>query len=200
MPDTGPAESSTSSFAGFLASIATPQKGAVSPWDDDLADDIATISYEQALRAQASCEPPSTESQPVLASTSCISTLRTTTGTPQADARPEAVQSPSASTPDCRRTASITIRLSEQECARLRLRAAEAGLSVSAYLRSCTLEVESLRTQVKETLTELRQSSAKPPEPSIPPTPSPTPTPANWRRLWPFGHSRRAVPPSPARV
>jgi len=58
--------------------------------------------------------------------------------------------------------ASITIRLSEQECAQLRQRAAEAGLSVSAYLRSCTLEVEDLRAQVKATLAEMR--SATPPK------------------------------------
>ena len=40
------------------------------------------------------------------------------------------------------RTASVTIRLSTAECARLHQRAAEAGLTVSAYLRSCMLEAE----------------------------------------------------------
>jgi hypothetical protein len=56
---------------------------------------------------------------------------------------------------------SITIRLSKAECDQLRERAAEAGLTVSAYLRSCTLEVESLRAQVKEALAELRSAGSK---------------------------------------
>lgn len=62
------------------------------------------------------------------------------------------------------RSASVTIRLSNQECAQLRQRAAEAGLTVSAYLRSCVLEADSLRAQVKEALAELRTtaSSEKP--------------------------------------
>ena len=63
------------------------------------------------------------------------------------------------------RTASITIRLSEAECAQLRQRAAESGLTVSAYLRSCTLEVESLRAQVKDTLAQLRAPKPTAPEP-----------------------------------
>lgn len=54
------------------------------------------------------------------------------------------------------RSTSVTIRLSNQECAQLRQRAAEAGLTVSAYLRSCVLEADSLRAQVKEALAELR--------------------------------------------
>jgi hypothetical protein len=52
--------------------------------------------------------------------------------------------------------ASVTIRLSNAECAQLRKRAAEAGLTVSAYLRSCTFEAESLRALVKDTLAQLR--------------------------------------------
>ena len=54
------------------------------------------------------------------------------------------------------RSASVTIRLSKAECARLHQRAAEAGVTVSAYLRSCTFEAEALRAQVKAALAELR--------------------------------------------
>ena len=54
------------------------------------------------------------------------------------------------------KTASITIRLSPSECAQLRRRAAEAGLTVSAYLRSCTFETEALRALVKDTLAKMR--------------------------------------------
>ncbi len=60
-----------------------------------------------------------------------------------------------------RKTASITIRLSNAECAQLHQRAAEAGLTISAYLRSCICEVEALRAQVKEALAQLRPVTAK---------------------------------------
>jgi predicted DNA binding CopG/RHH family protein len=56
------------------------------------------------------------------------------------------------------KSASITIRLSKAESAQLRRRAAEAGLTVSAYLRSCTFEAESLRALVKDTLAQLRSA------------------------------------------
>jgi hypothetical protein len=57
--------------------------------------------------------------------------------------------------------ASITIRLSKAECAQLHRRAAEAGMTVSSYLRSCTFEAESLRAMVKDTLAQLRSVTAK---------------------------------------
>jgi hypothetical protein len=59
------------------------------------------------------------------------------------------------------KSASITIRLSVAECLQLRQRAGEAGLTVSAYLRSCTFEAESLRELVEDTLAKLRS------EPSV---------------------------------
>ena len=58
--------------------------------------------------------------------------------------------------------ASITIRMSKAECAQLHRRAAEAGLTVSAYLRSCTFEAESLRAMVKDTLAQLRSATPQP--------------------------------------
>ena len=54
------------------------------------------------------------------------------------------------------RTASVTVRLSAAEWAQLKQRAAEARLTVSAYIRSCTFEAEALRAQVKQALKELR--------------------------------------------
>lgn len=65
----------------------------------------------------------------------------------------------------------ITLRMSAAECEQLRDRAAEAGLSVSAYLRSCAFEVESLRLQVKDTVAKLRDQQARP---------------ARQFRLWPW--------------
>jgi hypothetical protein len=46
--------------------------------------------------------------------------------------------------------------MSEVECEQLKRRAAEAGLTISAYLRSCTFEADSLRAEVKKTLAEMR--------------------------------------------
>ena len=52
----------------------------------------------------------------------------------------------------------VSIRLSSIESEQLRQRAAESGISVSAYMRSCVLEAEHLRAQVKQALAELRAS------------------------------------------
>jgi len=50
----------SSSFAGLLAALAAPAASNRSqPWsDDDLADDYATLSYEQALRTHARFRSP----------------------------------------------------------------------------------------------------------------------------------------------
>jgi len=66
------------------------------------------------------------------------------------------------------------VRLSQDEDDRLRQRAAEAGMTVSAYLRSCAFEVETLRAQVKQTLAEMRHSSRRPGQLSL------------WNRLVPW--------------
>jgi len=171
MPQIAPAETSADSFSGLLASLASPQRASASRWDDGLADDIATISYEPALRASASRQAQETES---------------------AAAQAPSGEVPSPPTRNRLKTASITIRLSEAECGQLRQRAAEAGLSVSAYLRSCTIEVETLRAQVKETLAQLRQSSPTRPEVIAPAQVlCPSAAPGIWHRLWPFGSFRR---------
>jgi hypothetical protein len=85
--------------------------------------------------------------------------------------------------------ASVTIRLSQAECAQLRTRAAEAGLTVSAYLRSCTFEAESLRAMVKDTLAKLRTGTPAE-ETSVSATPR-----RSWfgwmARLLTVGHGRR---------
>ena len=126
-------------FAGLLATVAASQSGAT-PWQDDgLADDVASISYERALRSHARGRTQSSPAEAV--------------SEPEGKVRFESKPL---------KTASITIRLSEPECVQLRRRAGEAGMTVSAYLRSCTLEVESLRAQVKQTLAEMRSSAPRP--------------------------------------
>lgn len=152
-PSKAQPSSGETSFAGVLATMASSQEPGPAWSDDELADDVATISYEQALRTHGR--------------------LRCEEGVPGAlqDSVEEA--SGEAASQECEaaseqkplKKASITIRMSAPECAQVRKRAAEAGLTVSAYLRSCTLEVETLRAQVKDALSQLRSSRVAPREP-----------------------------------
>jgi hypothetical protein len=86
--------------------------------------------------------------------------------------------------------------MSKAECAQLHRRAAEAGLTVSAYLRSCTFEAESLRAMVKDTLAQLCTvtTQAKPPQ-SAPPLSSRFRKLAAWLRnlLTPWHGSQRVA-------
>jgi len=155
-----PAPSPTSSsFAGFLAALAEPAPKPANRWvDDGLADDIATLSYENALRAHARYRA---------ADPSDYSPAQTAGPAPahEADLRRRTAESTpapvrSAAQERNMKRASITIRLSRAECIQLRQRAAEAGLTVSAYLRSCTFEAESLRALVKDTMAQLQSATA----------------------------------------
>ena len=136
------------SFAGLLATLAAPQRQDTPFNDDDLAEDVATISYERALRHHTRSNPAT--------SRACSEA-----GSPAVSASATNAGGNSTPLPKSLKTASITIRFSEPECTQLRRRAAEAGFTVSAYLRSCTLEVEALRAQVKQALAELRNSVPK---------------------------------------
>jgi hypothetical protein len=168
----------TSSFAGMLAALAAPAQKRGPTWSDDgLEDDVATLSYEHALRAHARYRPAGAgdrsltqiadpgpigthEAFPAAANQAGQkSTLHAAVPT-SGDAEPEATQGLSTALDQNLKCASITIRLSKAECAQLRKRAAEAGLTISAYLRSCTFEAESLRALVKETLAELRSATS----------------------------------------
>jgi hypothetical protein len=60
-------------------------------------------------------------------------------------------------TPKAERQVSMSFRVAASEHALIKARAAEAGLSVSAYLRQCALEVEKLRAQVHHTLALFEQ-------------------------------------------
>jgi hypothetical protein len=161
-------------FAGILAAFAAPAKQARDPgdrsssqgrqrtpaWSDDgLADDYATLSYERALRAHARYRSADDSDSSLKQSGDLgpISIHDVNVAAPEVTP-----QSASPTTVDRNlKSASITIRLSKAECAQLRKRAAEAGLTVSAYLRSCTFEAESLRALVKDTLAQLRSDTGK---------------------------------------
>jgi hypothetical protein len=162
------------SFASVLAAFSPPAAPPRIDWsEDDLGDDIATLSYEQALRTHSrnrtSSQADWSRQQKDVAGNGQLNKPASgteplaVTAAPARCARPQVpcgVANRRASSPeDSRKAASITIRLSRVECAKLHDRAAEAGLTVSAYLRSCTLEVEALRAQVKEALSQLRPAA-----------------------------------------
>jgi Family of unknown function (DUF6290) len=54
------------------------------------------------------------------------------------------------------RRAVVSIRLNDKEMTLLRQRAAESGISVSEYVRSCVVEADQLRVQVKQIVADMR--------------------------------------------
>jgi hypothetical protein len=186
MQQTATPSAASPSFAGLMASLATPASTAAQRapvWnDDELADDVATLSYERALRAHGRYQ------RAVPADLTDRSLLQSAEPGPihggeehradRSSVGPEATpQSSQYSSADLQakgkldlstalggdlKCASITMRMSKVESAQLRQRAAEAGLTISAYLRSCTFEAESLRAQVKEALAQLRSAPFSP--------------------------------------
>jgi hypothetical protein len=163
------------SFAGLLADYAAPEKKFPPARDlDGLADDIATLSYEHALRTHARYHSADAPSMPP-SQLPAPATSQLPAATQQAS--PTSCPAPGLqSAADARKCASITVRLTVEEDHRLRGRAAEAGMTISAYLRSCAFEVESLRAEVKQTLSELRRTE-----------PQPAPAPL-WARIAPWRH------------
>jgi predicted DNA binding CopG/RHH family protein len=161
----------------LLASLTSPDPSPAAGWNvDDLADDVATLSYENALRTHARDKPGlpgdwgiahEVEPQTCRACGARRSDLAASAQpeAESADLNHSAVNSSHARftmNGSNRKSASITIRMSEGECEQLKRRAAEAGLTISAYLRSCTFEADSLRAEVKKTLAEMRKPA--PPE------------------------------------
>jgi hypothetical protein len=140
-----PAIKSAGSFASLLESFTSPAKKTNGMWDDSaMQDDVATISYEQALRSHRRVPP-------------VIALCEDEPQSPVLDTIPKALP---VAPGKKRKTASITIRLTEAEEAQLQERAAAAQLTVSAYLRSCIFEAESLRAQVKEALSQMKATAA----------------------------------------
>lgn len=195
----------SSSFAGMLASLTASARKRTPDWDNELAEDVISLSYERALsthaRSRSSArddraltdlpdpEPSRKEIPQPLAP-------RIAEAVPQkaSPAHPEAgsIGSTPART-ERRKDASITIRLSAAECEQLHQRAAEAGLTLSAYMRSCTLEVETLRALVKSAMAQLQ--AASPASAVSVPHPPAKSSPSGWlsRLLRPGRVGRRAV-------
>jgi hypothetical protein len=159
--------SSPVSFAGFLSALTQPGRAVedrapsqTPKWTDELlADDVATLSYERALRAHSryrADEPTADQAvvEPLARIDADVLSAEASLPVPCAPVPCAPVK--------VLKDASITIRLSHEEDAQLRMRAGEAGLSVSAYIRSCTFEAEALRALVKDTLTQFRVSGPAP--------------------------------------
>lgn len=135
------------SFASFLAGLAdleedNPAAAGEDRWDcGELAQDVATFGSVNSAAGQ--------ENELV--------------GRPDAPISVPAAGSHSRVSGQARRkTASVTIRMTQAECDQLQRRASAAGMTVSAYLRSCTFEAEALRAQVKEALAQFSAASAAP--------------------------------------
>jgi len=159
------------SFAGLLATLASPSREAADVTtglnENDLGDDVVMLSYERALRAHARYKPAeasvcaAAQPQPKKAGKNVDSATHPAARTDECETHSGGLTSQAGEAPQSAndrdlRSVSVTIRLSKAECERLHLRAAEAGITVSAYMRSCTFEAERLRAQVKEALAELK--------------------------------------------
>ncbi len=162
------------SFAGLLADFASPEKKFPPARDlDGLEEDIATLSYEHALKTHARYRPSTDdavnpEAQPSQPAFPGSLPLFESAPAPEeqsfSPAQPS--QAPAASADAAaRKSSSVTVRLTRAEDEQLRQRAAEAGLTISAYLRSCAFEVETLRAQVKQTIAEMRHAEPAPAQP-----------------------------------
>ncbi len=152
-----------SDFAGLLATIASPPPDTTEDeplWSSsDLGEDVAALSYEQALRARARYRSAyRSDGSPMPSDGLGFGAGADSAHECVAAGTVPAQQSFVATDRDLR-SASVTIRLNKAECARMHQRAAEAGLTVSAYLRSCALEAEALRAQVKQALAEIKAES-----------------------------------------
>jgi hypothetical protein len=136
----------------MLAELASPAAEDPGPakarGENDLGDDVVTLSYEHALRAHARYQPADRRDWQPRTAMRVDESLAPQPGRVSQDVFDGDL-----------RTASVTVRLSKAECASLHQRAAEAGLTVSAYLRSCTIEAEALRAQVKEALAGMRSAA-----------------------------------------
>jgi predicted DNA binding CopG/RHH family protein len=196
---------SAASFASLLAALATPAPKADPEWNDEaLAEDVASLSYERALRSHARYRTADPVEDAEVAAFDEAADLaeelparRGRTVSPDAFARAHeaaeaemaarAAQRTQAALDRNLKNASITIRMSKAEADQLHRRAAEAGLTVSAYLRSCTFEAEALRAQVKEVLAELRAAGNQH-----------APQQPERQSFWSlcFGWMRRLLPPA----
>jgi predicted DNA binding CopG/RHH family protein len=140
-------------FAGLFAALAATRHSDLPKWtDEELPPDVTMLSYERALRTHARYKTSDIDDTGAVQNCEIQSARSTATNHP--------LRAKVSMSERNRKCASVTIRMSQAECEQLRERATEAGLTISAYLRSCTFEAEALRAQVKEALAEIRNTPA----------------------------------------
>jgi hypothetical protein len=83
------------------------------------------------------------------------------------------------------RRAIVSLRMTDDELLKLKDRAAESGISVSAYMRSCILDADQLRSQVRQALAEMRAISSRPEPSDLPALASPEGKDAGKANGWP---------------
>jgi len=161
-PNTEP-NPTADTFASLLAALAGPGPKPEPELADELEEELASLSYESALKTHGLYNPsPDSVGMPPMPP-AAPRVPQAAYAEPASPRVPAPVAPVRAAEPEPQaklKTASITIRMSSEECAQLRHRAAEAGMSISAYLRSCTFEAETLRAQVKEVMAEMRAATA----------------------------------------
>jgi hypothetical protein len=116
--------------------------------DQHIAPDKATLST--LAKPLASTSAAAQEATP-----GSFGSVLSGTLSPDISSGPLALVWPSAEKSE--RQVSMSLRVAASEQALIKARAAEAGLSVSAYLRQCALEVENLRAQVHHRLALMGQ-------------------------------------------
>jgi hypothetical protein len=207
-PSSGP---QSDNFAAFLARLAE-----LPDWDSEPAvepsgtypspepaeageEDLASLSYEHALRTptpkasrKENLQPRKPSPQTALAGAPPMAQSYRAMGGLSNQPSPPSLEISRAFQIAEPRHARTTIRFTAGENKLLRKRAAESNIAISAYVRSCVLEVESLRAQVRQLMTELRPSAASqstysvaepqaptlnapPPQPSLPAPEPPRP-------------------------
>jgi predicted DNA binding CopG/RHH family protein len=136
----------------FAGVVANALKGKPDyPEVDPHTDDTLSLSYEEALKKHTRRPLAEEMSRIGQLAAAELETRRAAYVPVEA-----VVAAPLANT----KAASITLRMSNDESKILRKRAVAAGISVSAYIRSCIFEAEELRAQVKNALAEIRLSRA----------------------------------------
>ncbi len=162
-PEFGPALQSDN-FAAFLARLAE-----LPDWNSDPAveptypspelagegeEDLASLSYEQALRVPAQKGNKAQPPRPAAAQTALA-----VPPSPKVPEPPRALEVYKPFEISEPRHARTTVRFTAGENKLLHKRAAESGIAVSAYVRSCVLEVEALRAQISQLQAGLLQPS-----------------------------------------
>jgi hypothetical protein len=167
-PAQSPPSTATANFAAMLAVLASPSPedsvAAKTSSKSDLGDDVVTLSYDRALRAHARYKPADKNNWPLTREAQAGVEISQDEVVLPAVTLGESLKAEANGVlrnDGDLRSVSVTIRLSKTECSRLHKHAAEAGVTVSAYLRSCTFEAESLRAEVKAALAELRTAASK---------------------------------------